>query len=152
MLSTIMPSQKFYVGVKAMIINEKNEILVLRVNAEEMKERQYDHWDLPGGRIKDGETFEMALRREVNEELGINEIEILEHFDTQISNMKIPTASEWTSLLMVTYRCRLQRHDIQFKLSSEHLEYKWANISEAKELLKVKFANSFIDKLDTLKL
>ncbi len=36
-------------------------------------------WTCPGGRCNDGETIETALRREVYEEIGINELDILEY-------------------------------------------------------------------------
>ncbi len=142
--------QKFHVGVKALILNENNEILLLRTNPKEMKIEEIEHWDLPGGRIEGDDSIEETLYKEVEEELGTRNIEIVEHFDTLISNIKIPLEDETVGLMLIVYRCKLA--DSQFKLSFEHLEYKWCNIEEAKELLKVKFPKSFIEKLDSLKL
>ena len=145
-----MTEEKFHVGVKALITNDKNEILVLKTNPEDAPTWP-DHWDLPGGRIKGDDTIEETLRKELTEELGIDNIEILEHFDTHISNLKIPLDNDIVSLLLIVYKCKLPDNNINFKLSFEHLEYKWASVDEAKELLKVKFPNSFIEKLNLLK-
>jgi len=144
-----MNEQKFHVGVKALIMNDKNKILILKANPEEMRLHQPVHWDLPGGRIKGGDSVEETLRKEVQEELGIDNIEILGHFDTHISNLKIPLENETVSLLMVVYKCKLRDYNNKFNLSFEHLEYKWASVDEAKELLKVKFPSSFIEKLNS---
>lgn len=144
-----MTEQKFHVGVKALILNDKNEILILKANPKEMRQQQPSHWDLPGGRIKENDSLEETLLKEINEELGINNIKILEHFDTCVSNLKIPLDNEIVSLLLIVYKCKLY-NNTNFRLSFEHLEYKWASIDEAKELLKVKFPNSFIEKLDNL--
>ena len=141
--------ERFHVGVKALILNDMGEILVLKTNPEEMRQNQPVHWDLPGGRIKGGDSIESTLRKEIKEELGVDSIEILEHFDTSISNLKIPVDGEIVGLLTVIYKCNLPV-DSKLELSSEHLEFKWVSIEEAKELLKVKFANSFIEKLNTL--
>lgn len=146
-----MTEQKFHVGVKAFITNEKNEILILRANTEEMRQQQPSHWDLPGGRIKGSDSIEETLRKEVQEELGVDNIEILGHFDTHISNLKIPLENETVSLLMVVYKCKLRDYNKKFNLSPEHLEYQWASVDEAKKLLKVKFPDSFIEKLNSLK-
>ena len=52
-------------GVRAIIVNEKNEILLV-------KHTYQDFWFLPGGGVKKGETFEQAIRRESIEETGYN--------------------------------------------------------------------------------
>lgn len=143
-----MPEEKFHVGVKALITNEKNEILVLRNNPEQARHNP-KHWDLPGGRIEGDDSIETTLRKGVKEELGVDHIEIIEHFDTNIANLKIPLHDDVVSLMMIVFRCKIP-NNMEFKLSFEHLEYKWASVEEAKELLKVKFANSFIEKLDQL--
>lgn len=145
-----MTEQKFHVGVKALIMNDKKEVLVLKANPEDAPTWPH-HWDLPGGRIKETGSIEQTLYRELEEEIGTNKIEILELFDTCVANHKIPLNGEEISLLLVTYKCKLLDSDQKFKLNFEHLEYRWASINEAKELLKVKFANSFIEKLDSLK-
>ncbi len=141
--------QKFHVGIKALILNEKNEILIF-------KQREYPdgsppHWDLAGGRIKEGDSVDQTLRKEVAEETGIDgsNLEIIRPFDCSISNIKIPVGQEKFGLVLAVYICKLKVNHIQ--LSDEHTEYKWTSIDEAKELLSYKFAKNFIEKLDELK-
>lgn len=146
----LMTEQKFHVGVKALILNDENKILVLKTNPKEAGHYHPEHWDLPGGRIKTGDSIEKTLRKEIEEELGISAIEILEPFDTHISNLKIPVDNEMVALLMIIYKCKLPDNNVKFNLSFEHLEYKWVSVDEAKGLLKIKFAKSFIGKLNSV--
>lgn len=50
-------------GVRAILIKDGKVLLV--------KHTYSNSWFLPGGGIKKGETFETAIKRELNEELGI---------------------------------------------------------------------------------
>ncbi len=144
-----MNEQKFHVGIKALIANEKNQVLLLKANPAELRGNASAHWDIPGGRIKNGENPEQTLRKEVKEELGIDDIEVLKLFDASISNLKIPLENETVGLVLFTYLCKLEGAR-EFTLSSEHTEFKWADTEEAKKLLSVKFSREFIEKLNTM--
>lgn len=147
-----MNEQKFYVGTKALILNDENKILILKANPKELKGNCPAHWDLPGGRIKIRETPEESLRKEVKEELGIEgkEIKIVRLFDASISNLKIPVGDESFGLVLFTYFCKFKRKNVKFNLSFEHTEYKWVSIKEARKLLSFKFHRNFIENLDNL--
>ncbi len=56
----------FTVSTAAIILNEKNEILLLNHVL-----RPYSNWGFPGGFVEYGEQVENAIRREVREEAGI---------------------------------------------------------------------------------
>lgn len=142
-----MEERKFQVGIKALIQNNKNEILVVRANSEVLRKWEVEHWDLPGGRIKGNDSIEQTLKREVKEELGVD-VRISSLFDVSISRLKVPSGREKSSLILITYLCKLPNTKI--KLSDEHTEYRWAIVKEAKQLLSVKFPKSFIDKLSKL--
>lgn len=144
-----MNEKKFHVGVKALIRDERGRILILKANPKELKGGKA-HWDLPGGRIKEGDTTEQTLRTEIKEELGIDgsALEIFKNFDTSISNMEIPIGNEKYGLVLMVYLCGLKKK--QFSLSNEHTEYKWATPDEASNLLAVKFSKSFIERLQEI--
>jgi 8-oxo-dGTP diphosphatase len=62
--------KKFGVAAKAIITNKKGKYLVLYKS--ETEEINPNEIDIPGGRIKFGEDIEISLRREIQEEIGIN--------------------------------------------------------------------------------
>ena len=60
---TIKRDYLYRVSIKALIYNDAGQILVV-------KEIDRTYWDLPGGGMDFGETFESALKRELYEEVG----------------------------------------------------------------------------------
>ena len=143
-----MAEELFQVGIKALIINSRKQVLVLRSNPKGPGFPAPDHWDLPGGRIDEGESILQALRREIHEELGIrgSRVWITELFDIGPSRLM---AHAKHRLMLVTYRCKMSGAN-NFRISKEHTEYKWAGKKEAKKLLKTKFPQSFLLALDKL--
>ena len=63
------------VGVGAHIINDKNQILLMKRNKNCRNKAGY--WTIPGGRVELFQEVEEALKREIKEELGID-IEIIQ--------------------------------------------------------------------------
>lgn len=55
------------VGVGAVIINESNEILLLK----RVKEPESGYWTIPGGTVEFGEKIEETIVREIEEEIGV---------------------------------------------------------------------------------
>jgi 8-oxo-dGTP diphosphatase len=56
--------KNFHVAVKGIVFNDKEKIMLLK--------EPKGTWDLPGGRLEHGETFEQAIKRECQEEMGVN--------------------------------------------------------------------------------
>ncbi len=72
-----------YIGVGAggaIIINEKNQILLLKRSKDTRVEAGM--WSRPGGAIEYGEMAEDAVKREIMEEIGID-IEVVRKLDFQ---------------------------------------------------------------------
>lgn len=63
---TRFSQDKFTVSVAAIILNEKGEVLLL-----DHVFRSSSSWGLPGGFMEHGESPEEGLRREINEETGL---------------------------------------------------------------------------------
>lgn len=56
-------------GVSALIINNKNEVLLVNLTTFEEK-----YYAIPGGGLEDGEAPDEAIFREIKEELGIDRL------------------------------------------------------------------------------
>ncbi len=138
-----MKERKFQVGVKALIRNNKGEILLLKANEKNFQFAGKAYWDLPGGRIKEL-GIQDTLKEEIKEETGVRSFKIPGIFDAIISNIKNFT-DEDVSWMLLVYNCKIGKGKI--RLSDEHSEYKWTTIKEAKKLLAYKYPKSFIDKL-----
>jgi len=62
------PTTIYRVTVKAYITDENDKVLVV-------KEKQ-DFWSLPGGGLEHGESPEDCIKREIKEELGIEDVTV----------------------------------------------------------------------------
>ena len=57
------------IDVVAAVIKKNNKYFIAQRNRN--KHFAY-HWEFPGGKVDNNETFEIALKREIKEELSIN--------------------------------------------------------------------------------
>ena len=112
-----------------------------------------EYWDLPKGHIEKGEKLEDTVKREVEEETGLKDIEFIEGFKETIKYF-----FKWESkniLKFVTfYLAETKTRDV--KISEEHIDYEWLpyekaleklTFKNAKEILKK--ANDFLSKTDS---
>lgn len=141
---------KFHVGVKALIMNDDDKILLIKAGKKVPKvlKQNFKFWDFPGGKIRAEEDVQNALIREVDEELH-TKVKPIEIFDVSISNFR-DAKEKNLFLMLVVYRCKLKGKD-KFKLSGEHSEWEWVEREEAKKRLLLKYPKSFVSKLDKLK-
>ena len=64
------------IGVGAIVLNKKNQVFVGK-----RKDNPVDKWQMPQGGVNKGEDFTSAMKRELNEETGIQNIKILNEID-----------------------------------------------------------------------
>ena len=143
-----MASEKlFHVGVKALITDADDNILLLNVNTTKFKKDKTPHWDIPGGRIQQGQTALETLQREILEETGIEQIEKAEYLTGVISNIEIPISEEVrVGLVLVVYKVVVPPNST-IVLSNEHTGYEWATREEAATRLSFKYPEEFIQVL-----
>ena len=63
-------------GVGAIVLNGKNQVFVGK-----RKDNPVDKWQMPQGGVNEGENLTDAMKRELQEETGIQNIEILNEID-----------------------------------------------------------------------
>lgn len=96
-----------YIGVSvgAMILNEKDELLLCKRSQQCKNERGC--WEVPGGAVEFGEKLTDAIKREMKEEYGV-EIEILKQFPA--ADHMIPEEKQhWVP---TTFLAKLQQNQI----------------------------------------
>lgn len=109
-----------FIAAKAIIWNDQDQVLLVHRVGSNL----HSIWEVPGGRLETEEMLHDALRREVKEETGIDEITIVESIG----------AGEWTPIkgeeqwhiVGVFFTCTVPTN-ARVRLSEEHDEYVWAN-------------------------
>jgi colanic acid biosynthesis protein WcaH len=125
-------------SIEAVIINSKNNLLVLKRNNPPAK----GEWWFPGGRVRRGETFFQTLTRKVKEETGL-EVKVLGFIGVYERIFRerhdIP----------IVFLCRCEDENVI--LNSEHSEYKFLSANKAcaelHQMLKQVLADMFRKKL-----
>lgn len=125
-------------GVSALIINSKDEILL--VNLTSFEER---YFAVPGGGVSVGETLHEAVYREIHEELGITKesLEFIGTSNTPIKfKFKVITLSrdgkEYEGSERYFFGFRLINDDIKIETKDGEVRmYKWVSFDELKDYL-----------------
>ncbi len=119
---------------------------------EEQKGLQYlllkygaGHWDFPKGHIEKNENEMAAVLREVKEETGIANIEIINGFRKVISYMFMKDG-RLVRKEVVFYVGRAPTKIVQ--LSAEHLDFVWLPFDKALERLTFKTAKETLIEAD----
>ncbi|MEX1068727.1 MAG: bis(5'-nucleosyl)-tetraphosphatase [Patescibacteria group bacterium] len=95
------------------------------------------HWDFPKGGIERGESTEQTIRREVQEETGITDLNFAPGFKETISyafTQEGVFVRKWVVYLLG------ETSQPEVRLSSEHQGYAWLTFEEALE--RITFKNS----------
>ena len=117
-----MKRGKDYIGVGcgAVIINNKNEILLQLRN----KAPEKNHWSIVGGRVELFEKIEDAIIREVKEETGVD-VKIIDLLGICNHILKL----EKTHWVSPSYLCEIIGGIPEIKEPTTHLDMKWFNLS-----------------------
>lgn len=131
-MNSDFPKETLYnIGVKAAILNKDRRLLLLNITRPNSTDT---YWDFPGGRIADGETSEVTLRREVEEETSITDFTIGQHLTMALSNVQLPgPGNKKVGVVFSVYVCS---SDSTVNEPEERITMHWMSVSEAVECLK----------------
>jgi ADP-ribose pyrophosphatase YjhB (NUDIX family) len=121
----MLPEQHFFgkVNTKA-IITKGDQILLCRDHND------IDAWDLPGGRVNIDEDISTAIKREIQEELGVDI-----KFKSVIYSEQLVHAQDGEPTFYITCKVDLLDPEEPFKIPSEELaETKWVDQNSLDEV------------------
>ena len=107
----------FRIAVKAVIL-QGNNILLLKRRSNDV--HKPNTWDIPGGRLNNGENPYEGLKRETKEETGLD-IDIVIPIDVHHF-----IRDDEQKITMIIFVCKTKSK--QILLSEEHQEYIWIDL------------------------
>ena len=115
-----MNTKPYGLAVRAVIRDEQGRCLLLRRSSS--SRRFPGQWEWPGGKVDSGESFDVALYREVREETGL-EVELL----GVVGSFSFDLPEVRVAMLCLEARAA----GGTFRLSEEHDESAWVPAAEA---------------------
>lgn len=104
--SFMYPNTFYRVSVKAYITDDEGRVFAVKENDKEGG----SWWGLPGGGLDHGELPEDCLKREIQEELGLENIEI--HEIAYTKSFYLDRKDAW--LIWIVYRAQIHADDFTF--------------------------------------
>jgi bis(5'-nucleosidyl)-tetraphosphatase len=121
---------------------EKRKIFYLLLHYPGLRNSR-DYWDLPKGHIENGESNEETVRREVAEETGIKDLNLVPGFEEII---KYFFQWEGKNIFKTVTFFLAQTDTKEAKISKEHIGFLWLPCQEAIEKVAFKNAKEVIKK------
>lgn len=132
-----MTDRPFGLVVRAIIKDSGNNTLILK-RAPDSRSNPCC-WELPGGKVEPGESFDHAMIREIKEETNLN---ISLRRAVGIAQQDLPHIHSVHVIMTVA----VDSGDL--KISEEHTDYRWASLEEIKSLTLSNWFESFLKEKD----
>jgi 8-oxo-dGTP diphosphatase len=128
----------FGLSVRVLLANEEGKILILKRSTD--SKTNPGKWELPGGKVDQGESFDQALIREVNEETQL-----------KITLDHVVGVSEQNLHLIRAVHIIMSGKIIEgnLTLSSEHEGYAWVFFENLVEYELADWLNDFLNNPET---
>ena len=116
-------SKPYGLTVRGIIKNENDEILIVKRHPKSRTDPEM--WELPGGKVEEGEFFADALMREIKEETAL---------DVRVGDFCEAIQNDYSHKRTVQIMMYLDNVQGEVKISEEHTDWMWANIEKIKSL------------------
>jgi 8-oxo-dGTP pyrophosphatase MutT (NUDIX family) len=135
----------FNLGIKAWFKNKEDMVLLLKVDNKELKRvkewKGEVRWDIPGGRIKKGDSIFDTLKREVEEEIGLR-IRRYQSIGSVVSKIRLKNENYGDiGLILMIYEVEVE--DGEIKLNKESEGFEWCTPDVAIKRLGTKYPKEF---------
>lgn len=124
-------------SVGAIVLNKNNHVLLIF-------QQKNKYWEFPKGKIEKGERELDTLRREIFEETGIRDFNMVDNFRSSMF-YEFHYQGKIVKRKVVYYLIRTNQ---RVRISKEHARYAWLPIERAKKRLK---HQNQIELMDTVK-
>jgi 8-oxo-dGTP diphosphatase len=118
-----MSAKPFSLAVKALVADGEGRILAIRRSAA--SSQFGGNWDLPGGKVDPGESFDVALVREAAEETGLRIV---------LTGVAGATEYDCPKVRLAVLFLEAAVQSGQVRLSSEHDDYAWVERGKLPEM------------------
>jgi 8-oxo-dGTP diphosphatase len=109
--------------VRGIIKNDSGEILIVKRHPKSRTDPEM--WELPGGKVENGEHFADALVREIKEETNL---------DVNVGDFCEAVQNDYSHKRTVQLMMYLDDIKGSVEISEEHTEFKWASLEEIRTL------------------
>ena len=126
-------------GVGIIVLNQNNQVFVAK-----RKDNPIDKWQMPQGGVNDGEKLIDAMKRELEEETGIKNIEIVEEIEGW-SEYELPNnllgkiwKGKYRGQKQKWFLMRFNGEDNEINIKTknpEFLDWKWIEIDQLTEVV-----------------
>lgn len=123
---------------KAVLVNSQDVLLIRRSNTDTRRPLE---WDLPGGMVEEGEEFNMATAREIQEETGL----VIDpgHLDAVYAKTEIRND---INVIFMFFAAKSNSREV--RLSFEHDKHKWLPLKQAIAEMKYYLHKELLQYID----